>query len=252
MTDPEPTDGLAAARQLGESYAALVGTGEWQVDSVSEVRESGEPRASATGGSRTQVADTPGSPVLPPFAEPVNEPTIPPTPIQIIEALLFVGGPPLTADQAAEAIRGLTSDQFRECIDTLNRVYRSQNRPYAIVHAPTGFVLRVSRKYAAVRERLFGGPREARLNQPALDVLSLVAYRQPVGKAEIDAARGADSGGVLRQLVRLGLAASEAGDSGEALYRTTPRFLEVFRLRDLDDLPELGEPTRVGPPPAGN
>ena len=115
-----------------------------------------------------------------------------------------------------------------------------------MVHGPTGYVLRVDRRYAAIRERLYGGPREARLNQPALDVLSLVAYRQPVPKAEIDAARGADSGTVLRQLVRLGLVAvSGVGDSNEPAYETTPRFLEVFRLRDLDDLPELGQPERV-------
>jgi chromosome segregation and condensation protein ScpB len=110
-------------------------------------------------------------------------------------------------------------------------------------------VLRVNRRFAGVREKLFGGPREARLTQSALDVLSLVAYRQPVGKAEIDAARGTESGGVLRQLVRLGLIAaveSAAAPSSEVLYGTTERFLEIFRLRDLDDLPQLGEPRRLG------
>jgi segregation and condensation protein B len=238
MTDPEPEpDDLATARRLGESYAALVGDGDWQVDVV--------PEAVPAPDNTAPVADAAGSPRTPPLAEAVNEPTIPPSPLQIVEALLFVGGPPLTAEHAAEAIRGLTPDQFRECIDTLNRVYRSQNRPYTVVHGPAGYVLRVERKYAAVRERLFGGPREARLNQQALDVLSLVAYRQPVSKAEIDGARGTDSGGVLRQLVRLGLVATETADTGEVLYRTTGRFLEVFRLRDLDDLPELGEPKRV-------
>jgi segregation and condensation protein B len=243
MTDPA-ADGLDAARQLGESYAALVGAGEWQVDVVPEAVPVAEPAASATGVGVSPVADAPGSPQAP-LAEPVNDPTVPPTPIQIIEAMLFVGGPALTAEQAAEAVRGLTADQFRECVDTLNRVYRAQNRPYSVVHGPTGYVMRVGRKFAAVRERLYGGPREARLNQPALDVLSLVAYRQPVGKAEIDGARGMDSAGVLRQLARLGLVASESGEDGQPAYRTTTRFLEVFRLRDLDDLPELGEPRRV-------
>ncbi len=200
--------------ELGRSYAALLGEGAWDVDAP--------PPAAGEG------------------AEPA-----PPSPVRIIEAMLFVGGAPLTAARAGEVIRGLTPEQFRECIDVLNRVYRSQNRPYSVVHGTTGYVLRVSRKYAAVRERLHGGPREARLNQQALDVLSLVAYRQPVGKAEIDGARGVDSGAVLRQLVRLGLLSSETAEDGSALFRTTARFLEVFRLRGLDDLPELGEPTRV-------
>jgi segregation and condensation protein B len=184
----------------------------------------------------------------PPLAEPVNEPSVPPTPLQIVEALLFVGGPPLTAEDAADVIRGLGPEQFRECVDTLNHVYRAQNRPYSVVAERGGYVMRVGRRFAAVREKLYGGPREARLTQPALDVLSLVAYRQPVAKGEIDSVRGSDSGGVLRQLVRLGLVAvTEAGDgeSKEPLYATTTRFLEVFRLRGLDDLPELGDPERV-------
>jgi segregation and condensation protein B len=244
MSDPAPDpDGLATARQLGESFAALVGSQDWQVDEVAEEVAAGE-EAALSPGVPLPIVPAPGSP---PLAEPVNEPTVPPTPVQIVEALLFVGGPPLTAGHAADAIRGLTAEQFRECIDTLNRVYRAQARPYAVMAERGGYVLRVSRRYAAVREKLYGGPREARLTQPALDVLSLVAYRQPVGKAEIDSVRGSDSGGVLRQLVRLGLiAASESGgESKESLYGTTPRFLEVFRLRALDDLPELGEPERV-------
>jgi segregation and condensation protein B len=248
MNEPgaEP-DGLATARQLGESYAALVGGAAWQVDAVPEAETIGEPVALATGVSEPEMPDT-DAPGSPPLAEPVNEPTVPPSPLQIVEALLFVGGAPLTAGVAADAIRGLSSEQFRECIDVLNCVYRTQNRPYSVVHGSTGYVLRVNRRYASIRERLFGGPREARLNQPALDVLSLVAYRQPVAKAEIDAARGADSGPVLRQLVRLGLLAAtetDEGDSKDVRYGTTARFLEVFRLRGLDDLPELGEPQRV-------
>ncbi|HEX3147972.1 MAG TPA: SMC-Scp complex subunit ScpB [Gemmataceae bacterium] len=244
MNEPAPeADDLAAARRLGESYATLVGASDWELD-VS----AGEPGASVTGAlpePETPVANAPGSPKTPPLAEAVNEPTVPPGPIQILEALLFVGGPPLTAEDAADAIRGLGPEQFRECIDALNRVYRAQNRPYAVVHGPTGYVLRVSRKYAAVRERLVGGPREARLNQPALDVLALIAYRQPTTKEEVDGTRGVDSGGVLRQLARLGLIASAPGETGETLYRTTPRFLEVFRMRQLDELPTVGEPKRV-------
>jgi segregation and condensation protein B len=236
MTDPNP------AQQLGERYAALVGAADWQVDDIPEAPEPPGPDALSRDDETPKVSHAPGSP---PLAEPVNEPTIPPTPLQIIEALLFVGGPALTAEQAADAVRGLEPEQFHACIDALNRLYRTQNRPYTIAHGATGYVLRVARKYATIRERLYGGPREARLNQSALDVLALVAYRQPVAKAEIDGARGAESGGVLRQLVRLGLVMSGSGDDGAVVFQTTARFLEVFRLRDLDDLPELGEPRRV-------
>ena len=239
MTDQTRADPLATAQQLGESYAALVGTRDWQVDEIPE----------APPVDDDETVGQPDSPTPPPLAEPVNEPTVPPTPLQIIEALLFVGGPPLTAAEAADAIRGLNAEQFREYIDVLNRVYRAQNRPYEVKHGPAGYALRVHRRFAGVREKLFGGPREARLTQTALDVLSLIAYRQPIGKSEIDAARGMESGPVVRQLIRLGLVAATDTDNaevGEILYGTTKRFLEVFRLRDLEDLPQLGASKRLG------
>jgi segregation and condensation protein B len=79
-------------------------------------------------------------------------------------------------------------------------------------------------------------------------VLALVAYRQPVGREELDSLRGADSGPVLRQLQRLGLVTmSQRGDAGnhEVLFGTTPRFLELFGLRSLDDLPQIGDWERL-------
>jgi segregation and condensation protein B len=157
VTDADPP---ATAQQLGESFAALVGGREWQVDDIPEALPVAEPIEEPAPSKKAAAV---------PLAEAANDPAIPPTPIQIIEALLFVGGPPLKPAHAADAIRGLTAEQFRDCVDALNRLYRAQNRPYSVVHGPTGYVLRVSAKYAAVKEKLYGGPREARLNQPALD-----------------------------------------------------------------------------------
>lgn len=168
----------------------------------------------------------------------------PPSPERIIEAMLFVGGPPLTADRACEALRGLSEDQFRDAVKSLTKKYKVQRRPYSILTQSDGYVLAVKPEFRSIRERLFGGPREARLSQPALDILSLVAYRQPVSKAEIDSLRGADSGGMLRHLVRLGMIAiARRQENGERVvtYGTTPRFLELFQLDSLDDLPRLGE-----------
>lgn len=158
--------------------------------------------------------------------------------------MLFVGGPPLTAEAACGAVRGLTPDAVRAAVDGLAAKYRRQARPYTVEARGGGWVLAPLAAYRGVRERLVGGPREARLSQPALDVLAVVAYRQPVAKAEVDAARGADSGGVLRQLVRLGLVAVAGraeGGGREVRYGTTARFLRVFGLATLDDLPRLGD-----------
>ena len=92
-----------------------------------------------------------------------------------------------------------------------------------------------------LQEKVYGAVREARLSTAAVDVLALVAYRQPVTKNEVDGLRGAESGGILKQLVRRGLAQVVfRGDAAqkEVMYGTTPRFLEMFGLQSLDDLPK--------------
>lgn len=171
----------------------------------------------------------------------------PPTPMRIIEALLFVGGPPLSAERAGEIVRHLTPDQFEQIIDDLNRSYRRQHRPYTIQASEQGCSLTLKSTFRAVVERL-ASQREARLTPQARDVLALVAYRQPITKAEIDSQRGNDSRGALQQLVRVGLVAVEPRpDLGprETAYVTTARFLQMFELRDLNDLPRTGELHRL-------
>jgi segregation and condensation protein B len=243
-TPPDAIDPLAVA----QAAAAQLG-GEWQVD-VEEPAVGGEPDAE-TQSSQDETAEAESAPAASslPTAHrtlPTDEP--PPSPEQLVEAMLFVGGHPLTAETACAAVRGLTPERFRQAVDALNRRYRDQRRPYTVEPRGDGFVTAVRPAYRNLRERLFGGPRETRLSQPALDVLSVVAYRQPVGKAEVDAVRGTDSGATLRQLVRLGLVAVQhrADATGrEVRYGTTPRFLSVFGLASLDELPRLGDPTQV-------
>ena len=159
--------------------------------------------------------------------------------------MLFVGGHPLTAAVACSAVRGLTPGGSTSRLRA-TRQYR--RRPYSIHAREDGFVLTVQPSFRGLRERLFGGPREARLSQPALDVLSVVAYRQPVEKAEVDAIRGTDSGATLRQLVRLGLVAVQhraEAESRAVRYGTTTRFLQLFNLGSLDELPRLGDTAQV-------
>lgn len=203
----DEVEGTGAADELGRSYAAALGDGDWQIE--------------VPGGA-------------------APEPTTPPPPRRILEALLFVGGAPLTARRACDVIRGLTTEQFAAELDALNAEYRRQNRPYQIETQGAGHALVLRPRYRGVAEKLYGGVREARLSTAAVDVLALVAYRQPASKAEIDALRGAESGSLLRQLVRRGLIqVAYRGDAErkEVSYGTTARFLEVFGLRSLDDLP---------------
>lgn len=212
MTDEAPQE-LSPA-DLGRSYHQLLEQHSWDVD------EPAEPLA--------------------PQSEPPTA-TAPPPPLRILEALFFVGGAPLTVERATQIIRGLTAEQFSQHVDTLNQHYRRQGRPYAIREEGNGWVLALRPRYAGVGEKLYGGPREARLSTAVLDVLALVAYRQPVTKQEIDSLRGAESGTMLRQLIRRGLiAVAQRGEASkkEVAYGTTPRFLEFFGLGSLEDLPQ--------------
>jgi len=214
-SDSESADGLA------RSYSALVGEKAWDVNV-------GEPEK----GPETHTAASTSPPSLP----------------RLIEALLFVGGTPLTAERAAAAIRGLTPGQFADAIALLNRSYRQQGRPYAVQPQGQGFSLVLRPRFRPVLERLYGQIREARLSAPAIDVLSVVAYRQPVTKAEVDSIRGAESGALIRQLVRRSLVAVlQRGEAGrrEVFYGTTPRFLELFQLGSLDDLPQTADLQRL-------
>ena len=182
------------------------------------------------------------------WTEDLPEPMVPPPPpsppedgpppaARIIEAMLFVGGAPLTVERAIKIVRGLSGEQFRDAVDQLNRDYRRQNRPYAILPSDRGYVLTLRPKYLHVGQKLFGATREARLSTAAVDVLALVAYRQPATKDEVDSLRGAESSGLLKQLLRRGLVQIDRRGE-EAVYGTTPRFLELFGLLSLDDLPK--------------
>jgi segregation and condensation protein B len=173
---------------------------------------------------------------------------VPPPVARIVEALLFVGGAPLTTARACDTIRGLTEGQFLQAIDGLNREYRLQGRPYGIQARNGGYILALRPRFHQVVDLLQGGQREARLSPAALDALSLVAYRQPVTKQEIDSLRGAESGSLLRQLVRRGLVAIvQRADARQrqVSYGTTQRFLDLFQLRSLDDLPQTQDLQRL-------
>jgi segregation and condensation protein B len=229
MTEPNDTDvgeeGRAPAPgDLGRAYGELLAQLPWEPD----------------------VNEDPAAPVVSP-PTPAEAAAPPPLP-RIVEALLFVGGAPLTPERACETIRGLTPEQFRQAVEALNRAYRQQGRPYRVQAQERGYVLALQSRYRPVLEKLYGTTRAARLSPAAIDALALVAYRQPATKQEIDSLRGADSGHLLRQLVRRGLVAVvHRGDSAqrEVTYGTTPRFLELFRLRSLDDLPQTQDLQRL-------
>ena len=179
-------------------------------------------------------------------AEEVNLPAQGPQimPRQIIEAALFVGGQPLTSKKLCSLLRReFDQDYVDRRIDELNEHYESQNRPYEIKFGEGGYRMQLKSDFDGVRNRVFGlGPREVKLSQEALEVLSMVAYRQPVTKKELEAAGKDNPGGTLRQLLRRDLISLDRDtDTKEVRYATTARFLDLFGLGDIEELPVAGD-----------
>lgn len=164
---------------------------------------------------------------------------------QVIEACLFVGGTGLTARKLASILKGDHTAEFvEETIDELNRQYATERRPYEIRLGEGGYLLTLREDYERIRFKAFGlGPKEVRLSQEALEVLALIAYQQPITQEEIETLGKPNSGGVLRQLLRRDLVAVERppDEPKTVRYATTGRFLSLFGIGDLDELPRPEE-----------
>ncbi len=164
---------------------------------------------------------------------------------QVIEACLFVGGAGLTARKLASILKGDHTAEFvEETIDDLNRQYTTERRPYEICLGEGGYLLTLRDDYERIRFKAFGlGPKEVRLSQEALEVLALIAYQQPITQEEIETLGKPNSGGVLRQLLRRDLVAVERppDEPKTVRYATTERFLSLFGIGDLDELPRPEE-----------
>jgi segregation and condensation protein B len=165
---------------------------------------------------------------------------------QVIEAALFVGGMPLTAKKLSSLFHTDHGFGFVEClIDELNRQYAEEGRPYAITLGEGGYRLSLLPEFEQVRNKVFGfGPKDVKLTQDALEVLALVAYQQPITKSQMDALGKSNAGAVLRQLLQRELIRIDRAHSPQSSkskndppYVTTPRFLSLFGIGNLSDLP---------------
>lgn len=157
-----------------------------------------------------------------------------------LEALLFLSRQPQTSRKLAQLANLADGTKARTLVRTLNRRYDANGSAFRVEEVAGGFQLMTRSKFAPWLRRLCPTSSEVRLSPPAMETLAVVAYRQPVLRAEIEAIRGVQSGEVLRQLIERDLVRI-AGRSEELgrpfLYGTTRQFLQVFGLRHLDELP---------------
>lgn len=177
----------------------------------------------------------------------------------VVEAMLFSTDTPLTAKKIAD-VGGLAGQrEVKSAIETLNERYQQAGCAFYIEQLAGGYQMMTLPQYNKVLSRLFQARKETRLSQAAMETLSVIAYRQPVMRADIEAIRGVACGEVLRglldkQLVKIVGRAEVLGRP--MLYGTTKYFLKTFGLADLEDLPNVTE-LRGGnkpppPPPTPN
>jgi segregation and condensation protein B len=180
--------------------------------------------------------------------------------IRVIEALLFSAQKPLSIREMAAAIRRagaedppppgpnefarVTEAEIAAALEQLKIEYVQERRAFQIIAKAEGWQFATDPEYAPWVRQLFPAPKPARLSAPALETLAIIAYRQPITRADVEAVRGVNIDAVLQTLMERGLVkiAGRAEIPGRPLlYETTQFFLDHFGLRNLDELPNVEE-----------
>ena len=163
---------------------------------------------------------------------------------RVIEALLFVHQHPLTVDNIVKIMENQVGRKvIKEILDELVAEYKEIGRSFLLAEVSEGYQFRTKSDYASWIKSL-RKVKPMRLSQSSLEALAIVAYRQPILRAEVEHIRGVDSGWVLNSLLEKGLIKilGRKEVAGRPLvYGTSRRFLEVFGLRNLSGLPTLQE-----------
>lgn len=163
---------------------------------------------------------------------------------RLLEAALFAAPRPLALDELRVLDPDATEADWRRAIEELRDHYDTDGHGIEVVEIADGHQILTRAVFAEAIERAAFVARPVKLSSAALEVLAIIAYRQPVGRAEIEEIRGVSSGGVLRLLQERGLievAGRSEGLGRPLLYTTTPLFLEHLGLGDLADLPRTEE-----------
>ena len=163
---------------------------------------------------------------------------------KLLEAALFAASRPLGLDELATLDAEAGELGTRAALEELRAAYAGGDHGVELAEIADGWQFLTRPEYAEPIERAQFALRPRRLSPAALETLAIIAYRQPVGRIEVDEIRGVDSDAVIDKLVERGLI--EVMSRGEGLgrpllYGTTPQFLEILGVRSLDDLPRLDE-----------
>ena len=231
--DAPPADGGLSIDRLAQAFAAMMGT----ADPYSE------PAADADDVVRVDASPDLDDAFAPPTDDDASCRV---SPLTILEAMLFVGlpgGRPISSRKVAGLMRSVRPQEVDELAEELRRTYLANNCPYEVAAVQDGWVMRLRPEFHQFGTIVESRSRQVRLDAESLEVLAAVAWNQPVAR-DAFVELGCDAPpSTLRALVRRGLLELvRSDDGGEPCYRTTPRFLEVFKVSSLAELPSPEEP----------
>jgi len=162
----------------------------------------------------------------------------------IVESLIFAAEEPITLRKLTDVVAGTESAQVLEAIVQLKSDYEAQGRAFQIEEIAGGYQLFTKPEYYEWVAKLRKKSGETKLSQASLETLAIIAYKQPVLRADVESVRGVQSGQIIRLLMERDLVKVVGRDESlghPLLYGTTKRFLEYFGLKDIKDLPKIEE-----------
>ena len=160
----------------------------------------------------------------------------------ILEAILFAASEPIAIEQFQDALPGVGKRAIRKALTALHDAYQEMDRSFHLVEIANGYQLCTRPEYSEWIQKFYTRQVRVTLSPPALETLAIVAYKQPITRADVAAIRGVNSDSVLNSLVEKRLVRITGRKEGRALlFSTTDEFLQQFGLKDAADLPSLDE-----------
>lgn len=164
----------------------------------------------------------------------------------LLESLLFLSGEPATA-ASLKAASDMDEPEIRHFMAELMAEYRERDGGILITEVANGYQMVTNTRYAPWIRRLQGSHASGKLSLPALETLAIIAYKQPIIKAEVEQIRGVNADGVIKNLLErrlIKIMGRKEAPGKPLLYGTTKEFLQHFGLKDLTELPTLKDLAR--------
>ncbi len=170
----------------------------------------------------------------------------PPKYLPIVEAIIFAASEPINEKLIIEILVDQNVESIKSAVNHLNSEYERTGRSFRIIRGGGGYRFATKPEFTPWVKPIVLGNQRMKLSRAALETISLIVYRQPISRSEIEAIRGVDVVGILRRLVEIELIEVSEHSSGPGkprLYRTTNRFLRHFGIDSLDELPPVEDIT---------